>query len=292
MTTNRTLKEAYHRLRFKRHVFELLRKLPVPETVFQHLYFEGPFDVAIDPSHSFSIYHFGTSFENRLFWLGLSSYEQTSIALWRTLAARASVIMDGGANKGLYSLIAGAVNPSAAVLAFEPVQAIFDRLVANVRLNRFPIRVEKLALSDASGAATFYVSAGEHPVNSTLDRIGATNPGAKAVDVQTVRLDDYLAEHELAGVDLMKLDVEGHEPAVLRGMGPVLGRSRPIVIAEIYNDEVGRQVVDVIGGQSYRLFIIKEGDGIFEVSALSPPPDKWGQNFLLCPEEAVPNLRL
>ena len=292
MPIKTTLKEVYRRLPFKRNLFEILRKAPFPEKVFRHLSFEGPFDVAVDPSHKFSTYHFGTSFENKLFWLGLSSYEQTSIELWRGLAAKASVIVDGGANTGLYSLIAGAVNPSATILAFEPVQTVFERLETNVDLNQFSVKVEKLALSDATGTATFYVSPGEHPVSSTLDRIGASIPGVETVTVHTVRLDDYLIQHHLAGVELLKLDVEGHESAVLRGMGLVLSRSRPIIIAEVNNAALGSQIVDVISGQSYRFFIIKEGEAISEVSALSPPPGKWGQNFLLCPEEAAPKLGL
>ena len=96
-----------------------MRKLPVPEAVFKHLHFEGPFDVAVDQLGSFRMNHYGERGQNELFWRGLSSYEPTSIRLWRRLAARASVIVDAGANMGLYSLVAGAVNPSATILAFD-----------------------------------------------------------------------------------------------------------------------------------------------------------------------------
>ena len=167
MTVRKKLQLAYHRLPFKRQVFAAIRKLPVPETVFKHLYFEGPFDVVVDQFHSFRMNHDGSSVQNELFWRGLSSYEQTSIDVWRRLATKASVIVDGGAHTGLYSLIAGAVNPSAAILAFEPLPAVYDRLVGNMRLNLFHIKAERLALSDASGSTTFHVSS--NVVGSSLE---------------------------------------------------------------------------------------------------------------------------
>jgi len=230
MTVRKMLQAAYRRLPFKPEMFAALRKLPVPETVFKHLHFEGSFDVAVDQLHSFRMNHDGSSVQNELFWRGLSSYERTSIDLWGRLAAKASVIVDGGANAGLYSLVAGAVNPSATILAFEPLPDIYDHLVGNVRLNSFPIKAEKLALSDASGATTFHVSS--NVVGSSLEA-RAVEPGASTIAVQTVRLDDYLTRHQLPGVDLIKLDVERHEPAVLRGMGEVLDRSRPTTITEV-----------------------------------------------------------
>lgn len=287
MAIKRVLKAGYKRLQFKQAVFEFLRNLPLPEAVFQHLYFKGPFEVKLDTVKSFQFNHFETAYENRLFWLGLSSYEQTSIEIWRSFAAEASVIVDGGANTGLYSMIAGAANPKALIFAFEPVGAIYNRLVSNVRLNPFYITAEQAALSDFNGTATFYVGAGEHPVNSTFSDEVLVDPSAKsrATIVKTVRLDDYLAEHGVSDVQLVKLDVEGHEPEVLRGLGDILKRSRPVVIAEINNDEIGERVMEVIRDQNYKVFMINEGGKCIEVPTLSPPRGKWGQNFLLCPEE-------
>src|SRR5689334_10116262 len=131
------LKSMYRSLPFKPYVFAVLRKLPVPEAVFKHLHFEGPFTVWIDASWSFRMNHDGTSVQNELFWQGLSSYESQSIKLWSHLAARASIIVDGGAHNGLFGLIAGAINPSATIVAFEPEPRTFDKLVGNCELNSF-----------------------------------------------------------------------------------------------------------------------------------------------------------
>lgn len=280
----KTLKAGYRRLPFKRHAFELLRKaLPtVPEFIFKHLHFEGPFKVVVDGASSFQIIHDGTSFHNELFWLGLSSYEQTSLQLWCHLASRASVIVDGGANSGLYSLIAEALNRSADILAFEPEPRIYERLAANTRLSPSHIRAEKLALSEVTGYAEFYVPPDDNPVGSTLDKQAGNDPSMKRIIVKTVRLDEYLKEHQLPGADLLKLDVEGNEASALIGMGAYLDQCRPTIIAEILNDEVGTQVAEVLRDKAYQFFLIKEGEGVFPVSTLSSPPGKFGQNFLLC----------
>jgi FkbM family methyltransferase len=287
MAIKNVLKAGYERLQCRQTVFEFLRKLPLPEAIFQHLYFKGPFEIKLDCGNSFQFNHYETAYENRLFWLGLSSYEQTSIEIWRNFAAEATVIVDGGANTGLYSMIAGAANPKAMIFAFEPVGAIYNRLLYNASLNPYNIRAEQAALSDFNGTATFYVGAGEHPVNSTFSDEVLVDPSAisRATIVKTVRLDDYLAEHGVSEVQLVKLDVEGHEPEVLTGLGDILRKSRPVVIAEINNEEIGQRVLEIMRPFNYKFFIINEGGKCIEVAALSPPIGKWGQNFLLCPEE-------
>src|SRR3712207_603237 len=96
------LKMLYNGAPYKPQVYSALRKLPMPEKVFKHLHFKGPFSIPIDKSHYFNYYHYGDSVNNELFWRGLSTYEQTSTDLWRRLAAKAHVIVDGGAHTGLY----------------------------------------------------------------------------------------------------------------------------------------------------------------------------------------------
>jgi hypothetical protein len=95
---------------------------------------------------------------------------------------------------------------------------------------------------------------------------------------------------DLPGVDLIKMDVERYEAAVIRGLGDVLSRSHPIIITEILTDQVGRDVVAAIDGHNYHLFLIDEDTGLLPVSNLSLPAGKDWQNFLLCPESKVSEL--
>jgi FkbM family methyltransferase len=193
--------------------------------------------------------------------------------------------VDGGANSGLYSLVAGAVNPRGRIFAFEPVSHIFARLVENVSINSFDVVAEELALSDSSGTAAFYLTPGEFAVNSSLDKLSSTVPGATEIRVKTVRLDEYLAEHGVEGIDLLKLDVEGHEPQALQGLGALLSKNRPKILIEINRPQTGEEIAKIFQGLNYRYFIIDEGVGLTEVAQPIPAETIWGQNYYLCPAE-------
>src|SRR5438132_239175 len=101
-----------------------------PEKIFRHLHFSGVFRVEVDETHYFKIRNYGWQLENEIFWRGLYyRYEKTSVHLWAQLCQNAEVIVDAGANTGLYSLVAKAMNNAASVHAFEPVEREFGRLV-------------------------------------------------------------------------------------------------------------------------------------------------------------------
>ena len=289
MIKKKVLKKLYRSLPLKPQLFTALRNMvSVPQVIYQHLHFEGPFKIDVDDSHSFTMNHYGSSEENDLFWRGFSDgYEATSLRIWCRLVPMASVVIDTGANTGLYSLSARCLNPGASIVAFEPVKRVYERLVANIRLNEFDITAEPLALSDASGCATFYDLPDEHPVSASLDAaVAALRPDAVPVPITTVRLDQYLKERSLPPPDIIKVDVERHEPAVLRGMGAILADARPTFILEILTDDVARQVSDVLDGNDYLYFIIEEGRGVSATSSLLPRA-KAGQNFLICQERVA-----
>jgi len=168
MNIKRPVKRIYEFIPNKAKLFEPLRRIGLPETVFRHLHFAGPFAVDFD-GRSFRLEHTGSSFENELFWRGLSAYEPGTLALWRSLVRTAPVIIDAGAHSGLFSLIAASLNQEARVIAFEPEPRVYQRLLANLAINDLAIVPERIALSDATGTATFYVGSGDdHPVTSSL----------------------------------------------------------------------------------------------------------------------------
>src|SRR5882672_8152624 len=124
---HRVLKKIYEVIPGKKILFSLWKYLGAPpEKIFRHLYFKGSFQVEVDESHSFRIYNNGFQIENEMFWGGLYfRYEKTSLRLWAKLSEEAEVIMDVGANTGVYCLTAKAVNIKASVHAFEPVDRVF-----------------------------------------------------------------------------------------------------------------------------------------------------------------------
>lgn len=136
------------------------------------------------------------------------------------------VMVDVGANVGLYSLLAATV-PEVQVLAFEPNAAARSRLTANADRNRLLTRIDlrSEAVGAAPGRAAITMSFG--PGNRLVDT-GETH--AAPVDVvKVVALDECVD----GAVALIKIDVEGAEPSVLKGAARTLEAFRPALILEV-----------------------------------------------------------
>jgi FkbM family methyltransferase len=270
---------------FKRELFELLRgRVRLPRRVYQHLHFAGPFEVHLEYGCSFRIYSTGATVENDLFWSGYGrSWEATSLRVWAALCRnRSGLVLDVGANTGVYALAAAALAPKAEVVAFEPVDRMAQQLARNVELNGFPITIELAAVTDHSGSVSIYDAMIEHNYSASLEGQGR---GAACYEVRAISVDDWLSAKEGEKVDAIKLDIERHEPTALRGMQHLLRSQRPPMLIEILDRSAGQQIEELIDGLNYRLFHIEEDRGLIPADQLRPLRDHhW--NHLLCDIEA------
>lgn len=162
----------------------------------------------------------------------LGGHEPRTMATVRRLVGPGDIALDVGANAGYYALVlAQIVGNSGSVIAFEPTEWAFDKLVENIGLNEFQnIRVEKVALSDSTGERE--VSSTEPAFKASWPLTGEQQERAPEV-VTFVTLDDYVARAELAAVDFVKVDVDGYELRVIRGATATLRRFRPPILIEI-----------------------------------------------------------
>jgi FkbM family methyltransferase len=169
------------------------------------------------------------SFE--LFWRGLDYYEPLTVALIHSLAKTTSLFVDAGANIGVHALRLAAARPEMDVLAFEPNPRLHALLQDNVRANGFRhVTVEPIALSDRDGVGPLYLSPSD--MSASLEA-GFESAHAGVVNVPVGTLDRYLADRGAPNRRfVLKLDVEGHEPAVLAGASATIRRCRPDIIAE------------------------------------------------------------
>lgn len=124
------------------------------------------------------------------------------------------VFIDIGANIGAYALfVAALAGPDARILCVEPQPDVFDRLVANVRLNPFAtIKAIDCAVADKTGELTLFLE----PKNSgetSMKIVGSG--GASAIRVPATTLLDLVRGEEYDRVDAIKLDVEGAEDVIL-----------------------------------------------------------------------------
>ncbi|MFL6061854.1 MAG: FkbM family methyltransferase [Marmoricola sp.] len=143
------------------------------------------------------------------------------------------VVLDVGANVGQYAaVIEDAVGPETLTL-LEPLPGI-----AKLLRKRFPqARVENVAASDVAGTATIRVpniEGREYTTRATLnDHAEPGQSGTREVEILTEPLDSVVERLGLDRVDLVKVDVEGHEPEVIRGARATLSSPEVLLLIEI-----------------------------------------------------------
>jgi FkbM family methyltransferase len=168
--------------------------------------------------------------QRQFYFFGTYFIEEEILSCWIKAAAGAKVILDIGANAGIYSLAALAIKPDARVHAFEPTPEIAMRLRAGAELNRLhQLHVHQTAVSNSNRRATLRRCLGERGINEGMNFI-ATDIATLDEPVTTVCLDRFCEEHSIGDVDLLKLDVQGHEDSVLRGAEQLIKNGRIRVI--------------------------------------------------------------
>jgi FkbM family methyltransferase len=263
-------------LRSHPEIFHAIRSLArPPRELYQHLYFNGAFKVEVSERASFVINHFGAHIENDLFWAGYGGgWEGAELKLWRTLLEDADYVVDVGANSGVYALAAAALNPRRHVLALEPVPRIYEKLISNIALNSFNIRALQTAASNFDGMGTLFDTSSEHIYSASFDPSLLAGCELVEVSVPVSRLDSILAQMNWPRVDLIKIDVEKHEPAVLEGMGERLKNDRPTMLVEFLDDNIGRAINDLVQGLDYRYFAIDQFAGLVPTASLKAHSDR------------------
>lgn len=127
------------------------------------------------------------------------------------------VVWDIGANIGFYTkLFAEAVGSGGRVFAFEPSPKAADQ-VQEISVNFPAVSVFNKAISNESGEAFFDVSSGEDSVTNHL--VGESD-GSKTVPVEIVTGDGM--SEQIGVPDIIKIDVEGFEYEVIKGMEKLL----------------------------------------------------------------------
>jgi FkbM family methyltransferase len=151
---------------------------------------------------------------------------EAEIALLSVLADRQGTFVDAGANKGVYSY--GALKHFAAVVAIEPHPHLSRRLK---RLLKGKGKVLPVALSDSVGLARLHIpveAGGDVHSRSSLEVDANAGLEQREIEVERTTLDEL----GLRMVSLIKIDVEGHELAVLKGATNLLRSQAPVCIVE------------------------------------------------------------
>jgi FkbM family methyltransferase len=166
-------------------------------------------------------------------------------------------VVDVGANVGyLTSLAARRAGPGGEVLAFEPHPRVFELLRGNIARwaddGVAAVEARPTALSDRDGTAELNAgSAFDRNMGLAHVEVGSARTGDELIDVTLEKLDDVVGDRP---VGLLKIDVEGHEPAVLRGAQELLrsGRVRDVIFED--HDPYPDASTEIVEGTGYTLY--------------------------------------
>jgi FkbM family methyltransferase len=278
----------YRAIPAKKTIFSLIKGFSTPPyNIYKNLRFKGVVDVKIG-SNSFKINtDYDKYVETKLFWKGVNAhYEKMSYDLWINLSKKANVILDVGANTGIYSLMTKTVNPSAQVYGFEPMPDVYRQFLANEKLNNFGIHCLELAASNEDGTADIYTNPTEQLYTSTLNSENTVENSIKTT-IKTITLKTWIEQNNIKNIDLMKVDVESFEPQVMEGMGEYLKQMRPTMLMEILSNEVGEAVEKHLEGCDYLFFNLDEETKPVQVPHLNA---EGYLNHLICSKETAQEL--
>lgn len=162
-------------------------------------------------------------------------YEPHVISFVKGTLPPGSVVIDVGANIGLFSLAVLASVPQSTVHMFEPSPVPRGLLSQTLKRNAFGdrVRLNAAALYSEVGEMDFYVHAGKHAALDGLrDTRYATVGDASCIRVPVTTLDSYVKQSAIQRLDLLKLDAEGAELSILQGATVTLRTLRPTVLFE------------------------------------------------------------
>jgi len=193
------------------------------------------------------------------------SYETLETEFVKQEVKKGDVVVDIGANIGYYSLIlAKIVCNTGKVFAFEPAPDNYSILKKNVEINNYKnVVLENFAISDTNGEIELYLSEesmGWHRIYPSK------YCGENHIKVKTITLDDYFRNNSFKDkISFIKMDVEGAELGILKGMTSILTNNKKLTLllefVPKYIRESGsnpQELLDILQKHKFEIFIIDE----------------------------------
>lgn len=170
--------------------------------------------------------NFNTFIDWSVFYFGAYAVEEL-VCMRQALAGRPdAVVVDVGANVGHHTLFASTV--ASQVHAFEPFAPLAGRIQEKIRMNGLDsVTIHPIGLGNVDARLAY-----SPPATSNSGTGSFRSAGTGTVDLEVRRGDDYFGNAGINRVDYLKIDVEGFEVEVLRGLAETLQRTRPICFVE------------------------------------------------------------
>jgi len=158
----------------------------------------------------------------------------------RKLVPSHGVILDAGANLGVFALFAAHIAPQSTIYAFEPAKKTFQLLQKNIAPH-LSITGINSGLGDTVTEKRMLVSNDSTVCNMVEDSplYHGDSPSAQEVfeHINITTIDAFVAERALAHVDMIKIDTEGYEAHILRGATKTIQQHKPTIVMSAYHNK-------------------------------------------------------
>lgn len=194
-------------------------------------------------------------------------YELNNINFINNYLAKGMVAIDIGAHIGLLaSIMAKKVGNTGKVYSFEPTPGTFDLLKKTIEVNGlkgiiFPFQ---RAVSDRKGTTTFYITDIEAHNSNSLSFNSRTIGNEKGIKVEMISVDGFVVENSIKRVDLIKIDAEGAELAVLKGCKTTILTHQPKIILGLHPSSIKNfgdsleEIWDIVTQWGYAVYFNSE----------------------------------
>jgi FkbM family methyltransferase len=238
-------------------LFSLIKKkIKLNDKFTKHLLFKGFFKLSYKEKNIY-LYSLPTIIENDIFWNGLENakHEPMSYGIFHYFSSKSNCIIDGGSNTGIYSCIAHLANNKAKIHSFEPSKEFTYALNKIKDKNKMSLFINQVAIGNSNCEVYF----------DGLYKVSLDNSKEKSIPTKMIKLSEYI-DANIEKLDLIKLDIEGFEMDVLKDIHLTLKKDLPVIIFEIWNNELTNKDIlknrldfeNLIKSLNYKIYCIDD----------------------------------
>lgn len=219
------------------------------------------------------VFGFDFSYDPAIKDMFSGTYEVETINALKKYLKPGDTFIDVGANIGYVSTNAlGLVGKNGSVHSFEPVPKYFGKLKQVKEDNPgYNMQINNFALGEKDGQAEIQVTnLGNIGWNTMVPGFMSKDTTEESIKVPVYRLEDYIRKHDVKNIALIKIDTEGFEFPILKGLSGFLdtAQKKPVFIVEValgayklLGNSV-QQLVDYMGKYGYESYDIVTGEKV------------------------------
>jgi FkbM family methyltransferase len=263
----------------KEHIFAqmLLRSWPFPrgagrltDKFFRKLHFRNNVQT-VRTTDGFAINVMPNDLIGRHIYL-TGEFDRSTVEILTAFAEPGDMLLDVGANIGYVSACFLTLIPGSKAIAIEPQPDVLDLLRQNLRPFGDTAIVCPYALSDHDGEAFLQID---------YENRGASKLAAGGVKVSLRTADSLFAEASITDLDIVKIDVEGHEEEVIRSSANLFERMQPkVIMFEEHGDKSAGSIGDIFKRIGFDVFSIRKRLATLHLSPVTSTRDCVSNDYL------------